>query len=66
MTNNDSCVKFQCIIDEHFHMIVSPLDLDYNTRQIVPYKLGSDSFWICRPFSVQQLNLMPSPVPSLF
>lgn len=47
-------------------MIVSPLDLDCNTRQIVPYKLGSDRFGICRPFSVQESNLMPSPVPSLF
>ena len=52
-------------IDEHFQMIVAPLDLDCNTRKIVPYKLGSDKFGICHPFSVQELNLIPSPVATL-
>lgn len=49
-------------INEHFQnlMIVAPLALDFNTRKIVPYKLGSERFGICHPVCVQNLIWIPS------
>ena len=49
-------------IDEHFHMIVAPLDLDHNTSKIVPYKLGSERFLDVSSFLCAKVNFNP-PIP---